>query len=68
MTVHKIADESGKTLPWADDEMMIINGRKYAYCVLGDEIRVWLPGRRHALLSKLMDAGHSVIVPARIRN
>jgi hypothetical protein len=60
-------NESSKSLPWLDDEMIRVDGYKLCYSVKDDEITVHLPGCLSVRLNSLRLMGHRISMPVRIR-
>lgn len=69
MTPLTDSNKGRHTIPWTDDEYMLVNGRKMIYTVAREprRITVHLPGRVSIPLKKLKAQGFSVIMPKNLR-
>ncbi len=69
MNDNTINPDRIRTTPWALDELVIASGWRLVYSA--DKVRgitaVHLPGRRSLTLEQLRAAGHSIVLPKRVR-
>lgn len=56
-----------RTIPWADDEFLVVDGHRLVYTAIGTEFLVRLPGGRAASVEQLRAEGHDILMPARVR-
>lgn len=56
-----------RTIPWADDEFVRVDGHRLVYTAIGTEFLVRLPGGRAASVEQLQAEGHVVTLPKRVR-